>query len=138
MITYQYDNLSSQSRLKRFLAFQHTKNVVTLSYIEKIKICEGEISQLPVLLVQQKCLKFRWLNASLTFCNKPYNWPLRFVSPSISISCFLSPKKKKKKNKKTNKQKKQKKIIQHLYPVHLPILKWRAFWQRSTPSHLII
>ena len=115
MITYQYDNLSSQSRLKRFLAFQHTKNVVTLSYIEKIKICEGEISQLPVLLVQQKCLKFRWCNASLTFCNKPYNWPLRFVSPTISISCFLSPKKKKKKRNKKNKKKSSNTFIPYIF-----------------------
>ena len=50
----QYGNLSSQSRLKRFLAFQHTENVVALPYIEKAKICKSAIAQLPVLLVHQK------------------------------------------------------------------------------------
>ena len=66
----QYGNLSSPSRLQKFLPFQHKKNDVALSYIEKTKICVGEIAQLPVLLVQRKFLKFKWWNAS-HFCNTP-------------------------------------------------------------------
>ena len=54
---YQYGNLSSQSQLQRFLAFQHTENVVALHYIEKAKVCKGKIAQLPVLLVHRKLLK---------------------------------------------------------------------------------
>ena len=68
----QYGNLSSQSQLQKFLAFKHTKNVFAFSYIEKTKICEGEISQLAVLLAQEKVFKFRWCNASLAFCNNPF------------------------------------------------------------------
>ena len=48
----QYGNLGSQSRLQKFLAFQHTKNDIVLSYIEKTKICRARLlnSQLPPTL----------------------------------------------------------------------------------------
>ena len=63
----QYGNLTFQSRLKKSLVIQHVENVA-LSYTEKTKIYEGEIAQLPVLLVQQ----FRWCNAFLARLNPPY------------------------------------------------------------------
>ena len=68
-------NLSSQSRLQGLFSFQHRwKNVTVLSYIEKAKIYEGEITHLPVLLVQWKFLEvpayqFRRCNVSFALCN---------------------------------------------------------------------